>query len=158
MRQLVSLAVVLLAAGLLACNSVPAPRMHADSLDAQAPSAPVEAGPLADGAPRLPGYDLSADIQAHLDDLHARLGEPLSVATLREVFVLVGPHAGARYQAGATLAQRALDAYFNGRFRTSPDRAVFVVLFASTREYEAYCRKRLGSKCAVSYGLYNHAT
>jgi hypothetical protein len=150
--------VVFLVPALLGCNAAPAPHVHADSLDAQDRSAPAEAAPLADRAPSSLLYDLPADIRTHLDDLRARLGDPLRVVTLREVFVLVGPHAGPSFEAGVALARKALDAYFNGRFRTRPDRAVFAILFSSTPEYDAYCRTRFGTKCAASYGLYSHST
>jgi hypothetical protein len=151
-----SVGVRLLALALCACDAPT--HVRTDSLEAAIDSPDVQSDATRPASPLSPSYALSTDIETHLNALHARLGQDLRVVRLQEVFVFVGPKATPSFDAGVALARKALDAYFNGRFSTRPDRAVFAVLFPSTSAYEAYCLERFGAKCGTSYGLYSHAT
>jgi len=85
-------------------------------------------------------------------EVHRDLGER-TVITEVEGFMIAAPWPGDTTGASA-IARRALQAFFNGRFRTRPAEPVLVYLFSSQKPYQAYCRKRWNEPCISSYGFY----
>ena len=103
---------------------------------------PVRAEPAA--------YDLAADLRARAALAQEELGARVHTAIAGDVFLLVGdPTAGA-------VVERALPAFFNGRFVTHPARAVSVYAFPTADSYARYCRQRLGEPCISEFGFYRH--
>ncbi len=108
--------------------------------------------------PARPAYDLATDMSSRVANARAELGADAQVVVERDVFLFVGPKGNARFDSALHLAHNALDAYFNGRFSTPPERAVVVYLFSSTSAYVAFCDKHFGAKCGTSLGLYRRAS
>ena len=109
-------------------------------------------------APAHPAYDLDSDLRSRIANARAELGDDMRVVVERDVFLFVGPKSGAMFDGAVHLAHDALQAYFNDRFSTPPERAVVVVLFSSTPSYAAFCAKRYGAKCSTTLGLYQRAS
>jgi hypothetical protein len=109
---------------------------------------PVAVDP--DGAPAAP--ELAAAIAAARADLGATA--PVTVAA--GAFVLVGASGlSAKLLASShSLATRALEALFNGRFRTRPAHVMTVYLFGGKKPYEAYCKARWDASCTSPFGFY----
>jgi len=97
-------------------------------------------------------YDLTADVVARRTEAERELGPRTRVAVLEEVFVIADP----RGHLASTVAttERALRAYFNGRFGRKPEKAVSVYLFPSAKPYSDYCRRRWNADCISPYGFY----
>lgn len=148
------LALVLLVLG---CGSPPAPKpeppTHVTTSDATEP--PVDAG-IDVAPPAPPPYDLVADRARIVDVAHDELGASVPATVVQDAFVLVAAPGWieAALQASKSLATRAIDAYFNGRFDKRPARAVGVYLFPDGKTYQAYCRARLGGDCPSVFGFY----
>lgn len=148
------LALVLLVLG---CGSPPAPKpeppTHVTTSDATEP--PVDAG-IDVAPPPPPPYDLVADRARIVDVAHDELGASVPATVVQDAFVLVAAPGWieAALQASKSLATRAIDAYFNGRFDKRPARAVGVYLFPDGKTYQAYCRARLGGDCPSVFGFY----
>ena len=103
-----------------------------------------------------PPYDLAAD-RARIESLaRAQLGGATRAETVEDVFVLIAPPGwNDRALASSTsITKSALEAYFHGRFRAHPARAVGVLLFPNEKSYQAYCSDRLGEPCDSPFGLY----
>lgn len=148
------LALVLLVLG---CGSPPAPKpeppTHVTTSDATEP--PVDAG-IDVAPPPPPPYDLVADRARIVDVAHDELGASVPATVVQDAFVLVAAPGWieAALRASKSLATRAIDAYFNGRFDKRPARAVGVYLFPDGKTYQAYCRARLGGDCPSVFGFY----
>lgn len=112
--------------------------------------------PDAGAEPKLPPYDLGADLVARDADAHARLGKGIETAVVGGVFVFVGArgYTGAPFAQSRDLVTRALAAFDNGRFGKRPAEAITVYLFPDDRSYGAFCKAALGQACISIYGFY----
>jgi hypothetical protein len=72
-----------------------------------------------------------------------------------DVFVFIGAPGYAAFPSALDLARKAADAYFNGRIRTRPARAVPVYVFGTTKAYNAFCVATEGSRCISELGFYD---
>ena len=104
-----------------------------------APSARAETSPT---------YDLERDRQERIELARKELGARTRTKVVEDVFVVIGQNEG------LGLMERAVTAYFNGRFDRRPERAISVYLFSSSERYEAYCKEHLGEPCISVYGFY----
>ncbi len=101
-----------------------------------------------------PSYDLGADIEARKGSLRSQVGKKTKFEVVDDVFLLASPSGSG---GAASIAKRALAAYFNGRFKTKPSRAVAVILFDSAGPYNAYCRAQGEKECISPFGYYGHS-
>ncbi len=136
----------------LACkarSSEPAPGPPAASTATPVP-------PSASAA--APEGDLDAEIAARIDMARGQLGANIPVRVEHRVFVLVGDRPGPWFDAAAALADKALDAFFHGRFDKPPAGPVTVYAFSSRAAFDRYVRKRFPAGVAESHegdlGLY----
>jgi hypothetical protein len=106
--------------------------------------------------PAAPVYDREGDIAVRLQGAHKELGDRVPSSVVGDVFLVVGAPGwdGTSFDQSVSLVKRALGAYMNGRFKTRPQRAVTVYLFASAATYEGYCKTRWSEKCLSKYGFY----
>jgi hypothetical protein len=74
--------------------------------------------------------------------------------TVVDSFVLVNADGGANYAAAVTLARRAVDAFYAGRFEEHPPFAVTVFVFSDEAAYQRFC----GGACATQLGGYDRKT
>jgi hypothetical protein len=93
-------------------------------------------------------YDLAEDQRQRVEQALRELGRGTHTKLVNGVFVVIGA------SDGMWLMERAVAAYFNGRFERRPERAVSVYLLPSTERYDAYCKQQLGEACASVYGFY----
>ncbi len=99
-------------------------------------------------------YNLGADIDSRKTSLRSQLGQKTRFEVVDDVFLLASPSGSV---GAASIAKRALAAYFNGRFKTKPSRAVAVLLFDSAGPYNAYCRAHGEKKeCVSPFGYYGY--
>ncbi len=154
------------------CAGLAAPEARApDALDAprtrmagQRASAPVAAAAPVDPPPPTPepvapAYDLAADVEARSAAAVLELGPKTLTRLVEDSFLLVGPpgSSSGSFATSVVTVERALAAYFNGRFGRRPERLVVVYLFPSEGPYDAWCRKRWGGPCSSPYGFYLHS-
>jgi hypothetical protein len=106
--------------------------------------------------PPSPAYDLAADHLARLKEARTELGPRVPSQVVGDVFLVVAAPGweGAPFTQSVGLVKSALGAYFTGRFRAHPARAISVYLFPSAAPYEAYCKAKYGEKCLSKYGFY----
>ncbi|MCA9596692.1 MAG: hypothetical protein KC776_25420 [Myxococcales bacterium] len=98
-------------------------------------------------------YDLAADLNARRQGVREELGPDVHTEVAHGVFLLVTPRRGAL--AGAvSVTNRALDAYFNGRFDTPPKKAISVLLYPDATGYRAWCLRHWNEPCHTPYGFY----
>jgi hypothetical protein len=146
---------VALASLALACDSHGAPPASLAS-DSAPDAGPTPSATVSPAPP--PSYDLAADFDARCADARSRFGEGAALEVEAAVFLFIGARRDRVYDAGLKLARDALFAYFNDRFVERPDRAVSVYVFPSGATYDAFCKERLGTRCASPLGVYRHAT
>ncbi len=116
------------------------------------PEAPPPALPPAPVV-ELPVYDLAADLELRENAAKDEVGKAVHTEVTHGVFLFITPRRGAL--AGAvSVANRALDAYFNGRFTTPPKRAISVFLFPNATSYQAWCTRHWKEPCDSPYGFY----
>lgn len=116
-----------------------------------------DAATLDDASAPAPPYDLAADRTRIVDLARTELGGSIATTIAQESFVLVaapGWNASA-LQTSKSLATRAIDAYFNGRFDKRPARAVAIYLFPDGPSYQAYCKAHMGGECPSVFGVYH---
>lgn len=101
-------------------------------------------------------YDLEKDVAERKAQARDHLGENPHLAVVHDVFVVASPAGTNRYEFAGTLGivERALDAYFNNRFRTPPARAISVYLFPSAKSYDNHCNTLYDGGCRSPYGIY----
>lgn len=115
-----------------------------------------ETSALPPESPPATNYDLEADLEVRRREAVAELGPHTEVRVVEGTF-LVAASGGHRALASALdVTNKALSAYFNGRFETRPTRAISVYLFPTAAPYDAYCQKRDGAACISPYGFYTH--
>jgi hypothetical protein len=68
------------------------------------------------------------------------------------VFSLAGSAATVR--GIAPIVERALAAYYNGRFSARPQRAISVFLYPRLKPFHDYCQRKFGHPCSTPYGFY----
>ena len=124
-----------------------------------APAAPPNAPPLRVDAPAPnapPPYDLGGDQSTRLTEARTELGQKIPASVVDDVFLVYGAPGweGQAFSQSVGLVSNALGAYFTGRFRLKPSRAISVYLFPSAAPYEAYCKTKYGEKCLSKYGFY----
>ncbi len=102
-------------------------------------------------------YELEADRVVRKARAAKELGGDPPIKVTEEVFVVIGASGwkGKSLEAAVDLTESALAAYFNGRFKTRPPRAVSVYLFPGSDSYEAYCEAHSGKACISPYGFYD---
>ena len=103
-----------------------------------------------------PVYDLSADIAGRTRQAREQLGPRTDVQIVASTFVVAAPGGRGAASSALELMQRALAAYFDGRFSTRPVRAISVYLFPRDAPYQAFCQKTEGEPCMSPYGFYSH--
>ena len=120
---------------------------------AAAPSASVALAP----SKGEDAYDLEADRIVRKARAAKELGGEPPVKVTEEVFVVIGAAGwkGKSLEAAVDLTESALMAYFYGRFKTRPARAVSVYLFPASDSYEAYCKAQSAAACISPYGFYD---
>ncbi len=106
--------------------------------------------------PPLPAYDLASDIEARQRQAIAELGPRTDVQLVEGTFVVAAPGGRRALASAIDVTQRALAAYFNGRFAHRPERAISVFLFPTARPYDAYCQKHDSAPCISPYGYYTY--
>jgi hypothetical protein len=118
------------------------------------PTSSIQAPPA---APPPPAYDLAADRIRIVDEAQRDLGQGTITAVADDVFVLIGAPGWGQRQLGASLelTRSALAAYYNGRFRTHPARALAVYLFPNAPPYKRYCRAKWNEECLSVFGFYH---
>ena len=105
--------------------------------------------------PRPPRTILEQDAAAREQAAREELGEGTRTARLENVFLFAAPKgSGQGFDQALGLVERALEAYFNGRFARRPERLVAVYLFASAAPYNAWCQARWNEACSSPYGFY----
>jgi len=134
------------AATLLTITPTPEPTEIA-GVPASASAGPVDTPPAAE-AP----YDLAADIETRKAKLASEFGDTAKFAVVDDVFLIVAP--SGIFVGAPPIAKQALAAYFNGRFKKRPERAVTVLVFVGDKPYEAYCEKTWSSGCGTPFGFY----
>jgi hypothetical protein len=148
----------LLAIGLLGCTAnAPAPPPPTST---PAPSPSVEAVSehdswldlVVEDAPVAP-YDLAADLQARTQSIRAEAPKT-KFEIVEDVFLVATP--SGIMGSSAVVAKKAIQAYFNKRFRQKPKRAVAVILFDKAAPYEAYCKSHWNEDCISPFGFYSH--
>ena len=156
--------------GLLVCSACataprfdripPAPTGHANSVAERLPptTAAATATPAAPERPakQAPDYDLDADLDARRVEATADLGRRTDLELVEGTFLIAAPGGRAGLGAAIDVSERALGAYFNGRFTRHPERAISVYLFPNAAPYEAYCKRRWSAACDSPYGFYLH--
>jgi hypothetical protein len=84
------------------------------------------------------------------------LGRGATTEVVAGTWLVVGaPDYRAATPSGVALMRDAFAAYFNGRFRRGPSRAIAVYLFGTAGAYERYCRQRWSEPCISKYGFYH---
>ena len=118
--------------------------------------APAEKKKKAEPPPAALAYDLDKDVAERKALAAEHLGKDPHLAVVRDVFVVASPPGTNRYEFAGTLGivERALEAYFNNRFRTPPARAISVYLFPSAGPYDRYCKTLYDGGCRSPYGIY----
>jgi hypothetical protein len=94
---------------------------------------------------------------------HKDFGDAAAIAVESDLFVVVSQRPGPAFTASATLTHDALQALFNDRLSTRPDRPVTIYVFPAQAQYEAYCARRFkgtptASQCTEALGFYHHET
>jgi hypothetical protein len=112
--------------------------------------------PPAPVPPPPPPYDLAADRDRIVAEAKRDLGEGARTVVADDVFVLIGAPGwgGSALAESLKLTRDALAAYFHGRFRTKPSRALAVYLFPNARPYHVYCRAQWNEDCISHFGFY----
>lgn len=101
-------------------------------------------------------YDLEADLGRRKSDAMAELGPRAEVQVVEGTFLVAAPGGRRALASALDVTQKALAAYFNGRFDKRPTRAISVYLFPTAAPYDAYCKKRDSAACISPYGFYVH--
>jgi Protein of unknown function (DUF1570) len=139
----------------MAPAAAPPKMAAARPLPTSSPNAPP---PRADvpAAAVSPPYDLAADQAARLAEARTELGARIPSQVVDDVFLVYGAPGweGPAFTQSVGLVKSALGAYFTGRFKARPARAISVYLFGSSGPYEAYCKAKYGDKCLSKYGFY----
>lgn len=101
-------------------------------------------------------YDLEGDRNARTKLAKEELGPRIPLMYVAPIFVVAGGggHSQASLAADASLIDRALVAYLNGRFAKGPEQAISVYLFPDPSTYHAYCQKHYGAQCISRFGFY----
>jgi hypothetical protein len=113
---------------------------------------PASGDATAAASPPAPPYDLSQDLAQREVEAKQQFGARAKVVVVGDVFLLAGRRPVVNRT--ARLVERALDAYYNGRFTVRPPRAISVYLFATARPFHSYCKQRWQRSCSTPYGFY----
>lgn len=150
--------VLLLVVAFPACMEARVPST-APPLPAPAIAKPAEKKPVEPpkAVPKQPVYDLAADVQARKAEAVRDLGKRTETDVIEGVFVVAAPGGKGALVGAIDVTRRSLAAYFNGRFRKRPEKAISVYLFPTSVPYEAYCQKRWQAPCTSPYGSYMHS-
>lgn len=149
--------------GLLACDD--APTFDGPRASSAAPSATAPAPVPSAGASAYPTFPLADAAAAHDQDIELRIsfarrhlgGDP-AVHVEAGLFVMVSAADSPAFQEAIALTQKAMAAYYNGRFATRPQRPVTVYILPSKEAFESLCIARLGARCDSDFGEYVHET
>jgi hypothetical protein len=102
--------------------------------------------------PLPPTYDLAQDLERIEAEARVEFGPRVRVQTAARVFSIAGRASTVR--STAPIVERALAAYYNGRFSVRPRRALSIFLYPSLRPFHAYCRRKWNRPCSTPYGFY----
>jgi hypothetical protein len=145
-------------AALLLAGCTPKPRHDAPVPLPASVSASAAAPSVTPRAP-TPSADLRAGLVAGVvareRAVKALFGPSTRTQVVDGTFVLAQPGgSSALFDGAAALLQRALPAFFDGRFTTRPREGVTVLLFPTHDGYAAYCRAHGEAGEQDSFGVY----
>ncbi len=118
------------------------------------PAKMVDAHDAGTHPPAEPAYDLEADRARRIAMAKEELGARASTSVVADVFVLIGPPGGARYDASVALVRSSMAGFLNGRFGKKPSQAISVFLFPDAAGYESFCTRKYAAPCIAHYGFY----
>jgi hypothetical protein len=106
--------------------------------------------------PAPPPYDLQADLKQRTEDAKRWFGPKAGISLVGKMFLVASRTGNSRGQSPyADLMDRAITAYFHGRFDKRPERAISVVLFGDAVSFSKFCAKELKENdCISNYGFY----
>ena len=102
--------------------------------------------------PTLPSYDLARDLERLAAEARAEFGPRARVQVVADVFSMAGRPS--TISGTVPIVERALAAYYNGRFSARPRRALSVYLYPSLGPFYDYCRRKWNRRCSTPYGFY----
>ncbi|MBI5535693.1 MAG: hypothetical protein HY898_23380 [Deltaproteobacteria bacterium] len=135
-----------------------APVAAATPRAAPTPPAPAATPQALATSPPAPAYDLAADRQRIVEEIHRELGARARTSVVADLFVLAAPPGTGAVESSQPFVERVLEALFNDRFRTRPARAISVYLFPDAGSYEKYCKDTFHAPCISIYGFFNPPT
>jgi hypothetical protein len=102
--------------------------------------------------------DLATSIASAVTAAASTLHRDTVPHTVVDSFVLVNADGGTNYEAAVTLARKAVDRFYAGRFDKHPFPAVTVFVFTDEAAYTKFCAARSNGKCTTRFGKYSRAS
>jgi len=125
--------------------------------EAPKPAAPAKIPQVEEPPPKAAEtYELARDLEERREEATRDFGKRVDLSVVEGVFLLVAPGERGALSGTIDFTKRALAAYFNGRFKTRPSRAISVYLFPNAGPYHGFCRRVSGSDCISRFGFYDY--